>query len=59
MDNGVFVFTNLPKDKYKIELYYGNEELYITTKVKSKKNETVYKNLKMNREMKPKKKKKQ
>ena len=59
MDNGVFVFTNLPKDKYKIELYYGNEELYITTKVKSKKNETVYKNLKMNKEMKPKKKKKQ
>ena len=56
-DNGVFVFTNLPKDKYKLEVYYGNEELYITTKIKAKKNETVYKNLKMNKDMKPKKKK--
>ena len=57
-DNGVFVFTNLPKDKYKLELYYGNEDLFITTKVKTKKNQTSYKNLKMNRDMKPKKKKK-
>ncbi|MBR5725467.1 MAG: N-acetylmuramoyl-L-alanine amidase [Muribaculaceae bacterium] len=57
-DNGVFVFTNLPKDKYKLELYYGNEDLYITTKVKANKNQTTYKNLKMNKEMKPKKKKK-
>ena len=58
MDNGVFVFTNLPKDKYKLELYYGNEDLYITTKVKAKKNQTSYKNLKMNKDLKPKKKKK-
>ena len=57
-DNGVFVFTNLPKDKYKLELYYGNEELYETVKVKSQKNATSYKNLKMNKDMKPKKKKK-
>ena len=57
-DNGVFVFTNLPKDKYKLEVYYGNEELYITTNVKTDKNHTSYKNLRMNQEMKPKKKKK-
>ena len=57
-DNGVFVFTNLPKDKYRLELYYGNEDLYITTKVKVKKNETVYKNLKLKKDQKPKKKKK-
>jgi len=55
-DNGVFVFTNLPKDKYKLELYYGNEDLYETVKVKSKKNQTVYKNLKMKTGQKPKKK---
>jgi N-acetylmuramoyl-L-alanine amidase len=57
-DNGVFVFTNLPKDKYKLELYYGNEDLYITTHVKAKSNQTTYKNLKMRKDMKPKKKKK-
>ncbi len=57
-DNGVFVFTNLPKDKYKLELYYDNEDLYITTHVKTKKNQTTYKNLKMRKDMKPKKKKK-
>ena len=56
-DNGVFVFTNLPKDKYKMELYYGNEDLYITTKVKVGKNQTSYKNLKLKRDQKPKKKK--
>ena len=55
-DNGVFVFTNLPKDKYKLELYYGNEDLYITTHVKASKNHTTYKNLKMKKDMKPKKK---
>ena len=57
-DNGVFVFSNLPPMKYKLEVYYGDEELYITTKVKTKKNETVYKNLMMRKDMKPKKKKK-
>ena len=56
-DNGVFVFTNLPKDKYKLELY-GNGDLYQTVKIKSKKNQTVYKNLKMKSDQKPKKKKK-
>lgn len=55
-DNGVFVFTNLPKDKYKLELYYGNEDLYESTKVKSKKNQSVYKNLKLKTDQKPKKK---
>lgn len=57
-DNGVFVFTNLPKDKYKLELYYGNEDLYQTLKIKSKKNNTVYKNLKIKTGQKVKKKKK-
>ncbi len=56
-DNGVFVFSNLPPGKYKLEVYYGNEDLYITTKVKAKKNETTYKNLMMRKDMKPKKKK--
>ena len=56
-DNGVFVFSNLPPMKYKLEVYYGNQELYITTKVKAKKNETTYKNLMMRKDMKPKKKK--
>ena len=57
-DNGVYVFSNLSPMKYKLEVYYGNEDLYITTKVKAKKNETVYKNLMMRKDMKPKKKKK-
>ena len=57
MDNGVFVFTNLPKDKYKLELYYGNEDLYETVKVKVRPNETSYKNLKLKTDQKPKKKK--
>lgn len=55
LDNGVFVFTNLPKDKYKLELYYGSDELYQTVKVKAKKNQTSYKNLKMKTDQKPKK----
>ena len=50
-DNGVYVFSNLPPGKYKLELYYGNEDLYITTKVKAKKNETIYKNLMMNKQL--------
>ena len=57
-DNGVFVFTNLPKDKYKLELYHGNEDLYETVKIKSQKNRTTYKNLKLKTDQKPKKKKK-
>jgi N-acetylmuramoyl-L-alanine amidase len=57
-DNGVFVFTDLPKDKYKLELYYGDEELYETLKIKTKKNDTVYKNLKLKTDQKPKKSKK-
>ena len=56
-DNGVFVFTNLVPDKYKLELYYGNEDLYNTVKVKVKKNKASYKNLKLKKDQKPKKKK--
>ena len=55
-DNGVFVLTNLPPDKYKLELYYGDDMLYESTKVKVKKNQTAYKNLKLSRNQKPKKK---
>ena len=59
MDNGVFVFTNLPKDKYRLELYYdGDDNLYESVKVKVKKNATSYKNLKLKTDQKPKKKKK-
>jgi len=53
-DNGVFVFTNLQPDKYKLELYYGGENRYITTKIKVKKNQTSYKNLKLSKNQKPK-----
>ena len=53
-DNGVFVLTNLPPDKYKLELYYGDDMLYESTKVKVKKNQTAYKNLKLSRKQKPK-----
>jgi hypothetical protein len=53
-DNGVFVFTNLLPDKYKLELYYG-DKLYMTTKVKVKKNQSAYKNLKLSKDQKPKK----
>ena len=56
LDNGVFVFTNLPPDKYKLELYYGDEKLYTTVKVKAKRNETSYKNLTLHQDQKPKKK---
>ena len=54
-DNGVFVFTNLEPDKYRLELYYGGENRYITTKVKANKNQTSYKNLKLSKDQKPKK----
>lgn len=57
MDNGVFVFTNLPNDKYKLELYYGSEDLFETVKLKAKKNQTTYKNLKIKTDQKPKKRK--
>ncbi len=53
-DNGVFVFTNLPPDKYKLELYYGKDDLYQTAKVKVKKGQTAYKNLKISKNQKPK-----
>ena len=50
----MFVFTNLLPDKYKLELYYG-DKLYMTTKVKVKKNQSAYKNLKLSKDQKPKK----
>lgn len=53
-DNGVFVFTNLVPGKYKLEMYYGGEKLYITAKVNVKKNQTSYKNLKLSKKQKPK-----
>ncbi len=57
LDNGVFVFTNLPPQKYKLELLYGGEDkLYTTVKVKVKKNRTSYKNLTLKKDQKPKKK---
>lgn len=56
LDNGVFVLTNLPPDKYKLELYYGQDDLYMTTKVKVKKNQTSYKNFKLSKKQKPMKK---
>lgn len=57
LDNGVFVFTGLKPDKYKIELYYGdNDDLYTTVKVKVKKNKTSYRNLTLKTNQKPKKK---
>ena len=55
LDNGVFVFTNLVPGNYKLEMYYGGENLYITTKVKAKKNQTSYKNLQLSKNKKPKK----
>ena len=55
-DNGVFVFTNLVPDKYRLEFYYGGENLYQTVKLKVKKNQTSYKNLKLSKDQKPKKK---
>ena len=53
LDNGVFVFTNLTPDKYRLELYYGGENKYLTTKVKVKKNQSAYKNLKLKKDQKP------
>ena len=53
LDNGVFVFTNLMPQKYKLELYYGNEQLYQSVKVKVKKNQTSYKNLTLKKSQKP------
>lgn len=53
LDNGVFVFTNLTPQKYKLELYYGNEQLYQTVKIKVKKNQTSYKNLTLKKNQKP------
>ena len=56
LDNGVFVFTNLPPQKYKLELLYGAEDkLYTTVKVNVKKNQTSYKNLTLKKDQKPKK----
>ena len=55
LDNGVFVFTNLPPDKYKLELYYGDNKLYNTVKVNVKRNQTSYKNLMLRQDQKPKK----
>ena len=57
-DNGVFVFTNLTPGDYRLELYYGTEDLYDTVKVKVKKNQSTYKNLKLKRDQKPKRRKK-
>ena len=54
MDNGVFVFSNLQPDKYRLELYYGNDEnLYIKTKLKVKKGQSSYVNLKLKSSQKP------
>lgn len=52
-DNGVFVFTNLVPDKYRLDVYYGGENLYFTTKVKVKKNQTSYKSFKLKTTQKP------
>lgn len=52
-DNGVFVFTNLPADKYKVELYYGNDDWYLTKQVKAKKNQSSYCNFKLKKDQKP------
>ena len=54
LDNGVFVFTNLPPAKYKLELYYGHDQRYLTTKLKVKKNQTTYTEFKLKSTQKPK-----
>ena len=54
LDNGVFVFTNVQPGKYRLDLFYGGEKKYISTKVKAKKNQSVYKNLKLKKDQKPK-----
>jgi len=50
----VFVFTNLAPEKYRLEMLYGGEKRYITTRVKVKKNKTSYKNLTLKKDQKPK-----
>ena len=54
LDNGVFVFTHLRPAKYRLELYYGGENLYSTTTVKVKKAQTSYVNLKLSKNQEPK-----
>ena len=54
LDNGVFVFTNLSPAKYKLELYYGDDQRYMTTKLKVKKNQTSYTQFKLKSTQKPK-----
>ena len=54
LDNGVFVFTNLKPDKYRLDMFYGGENKYLTTKIKVKKNQTSYQNLKLKKDQKPK-----
>lgn len=54
LDNGVFVFTNLKPEKYRLDLFYGGENKYISTKVKAKKNQSAYKILKLKKDQKPK-----
>ena len=53
LDNGVFVFTNLPKDKYRLELYYGTDDLYGKVKLKVKKDQVSYKNFTLKKNQKP------
>ena len=54
LDNGVFVFTNMTPGKYRLDLFYGGENKYISTKVKAKKNQSIYKSLKLKKNQKPK-----
>ena len=54
LNNGVFVFTNLSPAKYKLELYYGDDQRYMTTKLKVKKNQTSYTEFKLKSTQKPK-----
>lgn len=54
LDNGVFVFTNLSPEKYRLELYYGKDQRYMTTKVKVKKNQTSFTEFKLKSTQKPK-----
>lgn len=53
LDNGVFVFTNLTPDKYRLDMFYGGENLYYTTKVKVKKNQSSFRNIKLKSTQKP------
>ena len=47
-------FTNLKPDKYRLDMFYGGENKYLTTKIKVKKNQTSYQNLKLKKDQKPK-----